>query len=61
MWDFLFLINGSFIPIFLFNDKVVNKHDFHWIEEDKRKVKLSFKVKHLLINAFNSKEFLLRL
>lgn len=28
MWDML--INGQFIPTFFFDDKVVNKLDFHW-------------------------------
>lgn len=55
VWDIL--INGLFIPTFTLNDKVVNKSDFHWTKEDKKKGKLGFKVKHTFINALGSKEF----
>lgn len=55
MWDVL--INGKFILTFSFNYRVVSKLDFHWTEEDKRKVKLGFKVKRVFISALNSKEF----
>ena len=56
MWDFI--IKGPFIPTFFFDDKIVNEPDFQWTEEDKRKLKLVFKVKYLLISALSSKEFL---
>lgn len=55
VWNIL--INGLFIPTFSLNDKVVNKSDFHWTKEDKKKGKLGFKVKHIFINALGSKEF----
>lgn len=48
IWDIL--INGPFIHTFSFTYEVVNKLDFNWIEEDKRKVKLDFKFKHIFIN-----------
>lgn len=55
MWNIL--NNGTFIPNFSFNDEVVNKPDFDWTKEKLRKVKLSFKVKHFLINALSFKKF----
>lgn len=42
MWDFT--INCQFIPIYCFDNKLVNKKDFFRTKEDKRKVKLNFKV-----------------
>lgn len=50
------LVNDMFIPTFSFNDEVVNKLDFHWTEKDKRKGKVDFQFKYLLIKFLSSKE-----
>lgn len=55
IWDIL--IHDLFIHTFSFHDIIVNKPNFHWTEEDKRKMTLGFKVKNLLINALSSKKF----
>lgn len=54
-WDILTII--PFILTFPINNKIVNKSGFHWTGEDKRKIKLGFKFKHLLINALCYKKF----
>lgn len=54
MWNIL--NNGPFIHTFSFNDEV-NKPYFDWAEEDLGKIKLGFKVKHLLIITLTSNEF----
>lgn len=55
MWDIL--NNSNFIHTFSFNDEVLNKLNLYWIEEDMRKVKLGFTLKHIFINSLSSKEF----
>lgn len=51
-----FIIKGSFIHTYYTNNKVVNTPDNLWTEYVKRKVKLGFKVKHLLMSSLSTKE-----
>lgn len=44
------VINGLFIPTQYVNGKVVDKPDFLWPKEDKRKLTINFKAKHFFVN-----------
>lgn len=54
MWEFF--INGTFILSYCIDNKVVHKPDFIWTKEDKRKLKLGFKVKYLMMTALSTRE-----
>lgn len=56
MWDCV--INGPFFPTNCINNKVVHKPYNLWTKSDKRKVKLCFKVKYLLMSALRTREYL---
>lgn len=56
MWNFI--ISDMFIPTYCFNNKLVNKLDFLLTKEEKRKVKISFKVKYLIISAPSTRNYL---
>lgn len=47
-----------FVPTYCINNKIVNKPDNPWIEDDKIKVKLGFKVKYLMVSALSPREFI---
>lgn len=50
-------MKGQFSPTYFANSEVVNKPSNIWTTEDKRKFKLSFKVKYLMMRTFSTREY----
>lgn len=56
IWDFF--IKSLLNRTYYINDKLVNKSDKFQTEDDKRKVKIGFKTKYLIMRALRTKEYL---